>query len=122
MPIFISTPTRIEAAGNKTKVIDEYFGRVNSKTEDVSVAHMRSPQGWLEPGQRPQFDEYTVVIKGCLHVETEQQDTLKVSSGQAILTKAGEWIRYSTPEEGGAEYLAVCLPAFSPDSVYRDEE
>jgi mannose-6-phosphate isomerase-like protein (cupin superfamily) len=115
----IEKASRIEAAGNKPKLIDEFFGRLNSKDENVSIAHMRSPQGWFEPGQTPQFDEYTLVIKGMLLVETKEQ-TFEVNSGQAIHTPPGTWIRYSTPNEGGAEYIAVCLPAFSPDTVHRD--
>ena len=119
MPKFISKSTRIEAAGNKPKLIDELVGRVNSGDEQISVAHMRSPEGWVEPGQRPEFREITVVITGALHVEHEN-GRLEVRSGQSIITEPGEWIRYSTPEEGGAEYLAVCTPAFSPDTVHRD--
>jgi mannose-6-phosphate isomerase-like protein (cupin superfamily) len=120
MPVLISSPTIIEAAGNKPKIIQEYFGRVNSKTESVSIAKMTSPQGWIEPGQRPEFDEYTVVLKGTLQVKTEKE-IIDVKAGSAILTKKGEWIQYSTPKEGGAEYVAVCLPAFSPETVRRDE-
>ena len=119
MPTLISQPTRITAAGNKPKLIDEYIGRVNSKTSTVSVAHMRSPQGWAEPGQTPEFDEFTVVLKGMLRVE-HKGGKIDVPTGQAVITHKGEWIRYSTPEEGGAEYIAVCLPAFSPDTVHRD--
>lgn len=119
MPVLISSPTIIEAAGNKPKIIQEYFGRVNSKTESVSIAKMTSPQGWIEPGQRPEFDEYTVVLKGTLQVKTENE-IIDVKAGSAILTKKGEWIQYSTPKEGGAEYVAVCLPAFSPETVRRD--
>jgi quercetin dioxygenase-like cupin family protein len=119
MPTLIAKPTRIEAAGNKPKLIDEYIGRVNSRTEAVSVAHMRSPGGWQEPGQRPAFDEYTVVLRGTLRVEHEG-GTIDVSAGQAIITHAGEWIRYGTPGDDGAEYIAVCAPAFSPDTVHRD--
>ena len=119
MPTLISQPTRITAAGNKPKLIDEYIGRVNSKTSAVSVAHMRSPQGWSEPGQTPEFDEFTVVLKGMLRVE-HKGGKIDVPAGQGIITHKGEWIRYSTPEEGGAEYIAVCLPAFSPDTVHRD--
>ena len=115
----IAEPTRIEAAGNKPKIIDEYVGRVNSRTDAVSVAHMRSPSGWVEPGQRPGFDEFTVVLKGALHVDFEG-GSLEVSAGQAVMTPKGEWVRYSTPGPDGAEYIAVCLPAFSPDSVHRD--
>jgi mannose-6-phosphate isomerase-like protein (cupin superfamily) len=119
MPTLIEKPTRIEAAGNKPKLIDEYVGRVNSKTSSASVAHMRSPGGWVEPGQRPEFDEFTVVLRGALRVEHEG-GALEVRAGQAIITHKGEWIRYSTPGEEGAEYIAVCLPAFSPDTVHRD--
>lgn len=119
MPVLISSPTIIEAAGNKPKIIQEYFGRVNSKTESVSIAKMTSPQGWIEPGQRPEFDEYTVILKGTLQVKTENE-IIDVKAGSAILTKKGEWIQYSTPKEGGAEYVAVCLPAFSPETVRRD--
>jgi mannose-6-phosphate isomerase-like protein (cupin superfamily) len=120
MPIIINKPTIIEAAGNKPKIIEEYFGRVNSKTSEVSIAKMTSPQGWIEPGQRPLFDEYTIVIKGTLQVKTEKE-VIDVKAGSAILTKKGEWIQYSTPYEGTVEYIAVCLPAFTPDTVNRDE-
>lgn len=120
MPTLIPNPTRIEAAGNKPKLIDEYVGRVNSNTTSASVAHMRSPSGWVEPGQRPEFDEFTVVVKGSLRVESEDGSKLDVQAGQAVITTAGEWVRYSTPEPEGAEYFAVCLPAFSPDTVHRD--
>ena len=120
MPTFINKPTIIEAAGNKPKIIEEFFGRVNSKTSEVSIAKMTSPQGWIEPGQLPEFDEYTIVLKGTLQVKTENE-TLDVKAGSAILTKKGEWIQYSTPFEGGAQYVAICLPAFSPDTVHRDE-
>ena len=119
MPTLISQPTRITAAGNKPKLIDEYIGRVNSKTSAASVAHMRSPQGWEEPGQKPGFDEFTIVLKGMLRVE-HQGGTLDVNAGQAVIAHSGEWIRYSTPMDGGAEYMAVCLPAFSMDTVHRD--
>ena len=119
MPTLISQPTRITAAGNKPKLIDEYVGRVNSKTSSASVAHMRSPQGWIEPGQTPEFEEFTIVLKGLLRVE-HKQGSLDVQAGQAIITHAGEWVRYSTPQEGGAEYIAVCLPAFSMETVHRD--
>ncbi|MRG93163.1 cupin domain-containing protein [Polyangium spumosum] len=119
MPTFIEKPSRIEAAGNKPKIIDEYVGRVNTRTESASVAHMRSPGGWVEPGQRPAFDEFTVVLRGTLHVEYEG-GALDVRAGQAIITHKGEWVRYSTPGEEGAEYIAVCLPAFSPQTVNRD--
>ena len=120
MPEKISKPTRIEAAGNKPKVIDEYFGRVNSNNEEISIARMKSPKGWSEPGQRPEFDEYTVVISGELYMETEDGNEIVVGSGEAVLTKKGEWIRYSTPNEP-TEYIAICLPAFSPDTVHRDK-
>jgi len=121
MPQLIQQPTRIEAAGNKPKLIDEYIGRVNSQTQAASIAHMRSPQGWLEPGQRPEFDEFTVVLKGTLRVEYEGGQ-LDVRAGQAVIAGKGEWVRYSTPTDEGAEYIAVCLPAFSPDIVNRDPE
>ncbi len=120
MPTFISQPTRIEAAGNKPKLIDEYIGRVNSSTSAASIAHMRSPGGWQEPGQTPEFDEFTVVLKGTLRVE-HRAGSLDVSAGQAVITHRGEWVRYSTPGEDGAEYIAVCLPAFGIDTVHRDE-
>jgi ethanolamine utilization protein EutQ len=120
MPTLIAQPTRIEAAGNKPKLIDEYIGRVNSRTSAASVAHMRSPGGWLEPGQTPEFDEFTIVLKGILRVE-HKGGSLDVRAGQAVVAHAGEWVRYSTPEEAGAEYIAVCLPAFSMESVHRDE-
>jgi mannose-6-phosphate isomerase-like protein (cupin superfamily) len=119
MPTFIERPTRIEAAGNKPKLIDEYIGRVNSKTSAASVAHMRSPGGWVEPGQTPEFDEYTVVLRGVLRVE-HREGAIEVRAGQAIITHAGEWVRYSTPGDEGAEYVAVCLPAFAPTTVHRD--
>jgi len=120
MPIVVKTSTIIEAAGNKPKIIEEYFGRVNSKTETLSIAKMKSPQGWIEPGQRPEFDEYTIVLKGTLQVKTEKE-IIDVKAGSAILTKKGEWIQYSTPYEGSVEYIAVCLPAFSPKTVNRDQ-
>lgn len=119
MPTLISQPTRITAAGNKPKLIDEYIGRVNSKTSATSVAHMRSPQGWEEPGQTPEFDEFTIVLKGMLRV-VHQNGSLDVNAGQAVITHRGEWVRYSTPQDGGAEYIAVCLPAFSMETVHRD--
>lgn len=119
MPTLIAHPTRIEAAGTRPKLIDEYVGRVNTEDSTVSVAHMRSPGGWEEPGQRREFDEMTVVLHGVLRVEHED-GAMDVQSGQAVITRAGEWIRYSTPEPEGAEYIAVCLPAFSPDTVHRD--
>jgi ethanolamine utilization protein EutQ len=119
MPTLVAHPTRITAAGNKPKLIDEYIGRVNSETSAVSVAHMRSPQGWKEPGQTPEFDEFTVVLKGTLRVRHKDGE-LDVVSGQAVIARGGEWVQYSTPLEGGAEYIAVCAPAFSMDSVHRD--
>jgi mannose-6-phosphate isomerase-like protein (cupin superfamily) len=119
MPTLIQQATRIEAAGNKPKLIDEFVGHVNNGERRVSVAHMRSPGGWVEPGQRPDFDEYTIVLRGVLHVEFEG-GALEVGTGQAVHTRRGEWIRYSTPGTDGAEYIAVCLPAFSPDTVHRD--
>ena len=119
MPTLIVAPTRVEAAGNKPKLIDEYVGRVNSGDDRVSVAHMRSPGGWVEPGQTPEFDEYTVVLRGMLRVE-HTEGAMDVRAGQAVFTRGGEWIRYSTPEADGAEYIAVCLPAFSPVTVHRD--
>ena len=118
-PILISKPTRVEAAGNKPKLIDEYIGRVNSGTTEVSVAHMRSPDGWQEPGQTPEFDEFTVVVKGMIRVEYSG-GSMDVHAGQAVIAHRGEWVRYSTPEAGGAEYFAICLPAFSMESVHRD--
>ena len=120
MPTLVESPTRVEAAGTKPKVIDEYVGIVNTGTEAVSVAHMRSPAGWEEPGQRPEFDEFTIVLAGRLVVQYDGGE-LSVGAGQAVVATAGEWVRYSTPEAGGAEYVAVCLPAFSPQSVHRDE-
>ena len=119
MPDLIPTPTRIVAAGNKPKAIDEYVGRVNSRSTALSIAHMRSPAGWEEPGQRPEFDEYTLVLKGMLRVSHEG-GSLDVHAGQAVVARAGEWVRYASPEADGAEYVAVCLPAFSPDTVHRD--
>ncbi len=117
MPTHIEKPTRITAAGNKPKLIDEYVGRVNSKTASTSVALMNSPAGWIEPGQRPEFEEYTLVIEGMLRVEHEA-GAIDVQAGQAVITHAGEWVRYSTPH--GAKYVAVCVPAFHPDTVHRD--
>ena len=119
MPRLIEAPSVIEAAGNRPKRIEEYAGRVNSGHADVSVARMRSPQGWEEPVQRPEFEEITVVLAGMLRVEHEA-GAMEVRAGQAVVTAPGEWVRYSTPEPGGAEYLAVCLPAFSPALVHRD--
>ena len=120
MPTLIAAPTRVASAGNKPKLIDEYVGRVNSKTEMTSVAHMRSPGGWVEPGQTPGFDEFTVVLRGMLRVE-HRTGALEVRAGQAVIAHAGEWVRYSTPEAEGAEYIAVCVPAFSMETVRRDE-
>jgi ethanolamine utilization protein EutQ (cupin superfamily) len=117
----IAAPSRVEAAGTKPKLIDEYVGRVNTGEGRLSIAHMRSPEGWLEPGQRPDFDEYTIVLEGCLHVQSEGDgEALVVRAGQGVLVRAGEWVRYATPEAGGASYVAVCLPAFSSDTVHRD--
>jgi len=113
MPKLIPTATRIAAAGNKPKIIDEYIGRVNSADSRLSIAQMRSPGGWVEPGQTPEFDEYTLVLRGQLRV-THKDGTVEVAAGQAIIARAGEWVQYSTPGEDGAEYIAVCLPAFSP--------
>lgn len=113
-------PTRVEAAGNKPKIIEEFFGRVNSGTEAVSIARMTSPGGWIEPGQTPEFDEYTVVLRGSLRVASGD-GTIDVRAGQAVVAPRGEWVQYSTPDPEGAEYVAVCLPAFGPDIVRRDE-
>jgi len=119
MPKLIREPTIIQAAGNKPKRIEEYAGRVNTAHAAVSVARMVSPEGWLEPGQRPEFEEVTLVLRGCLRVEHEG-GAFDVRAGQAVVAAPGEWVRYSSPEPGGAEYVAVCLPAFSPDTVHRD--
>ncbi len=116
----IKQPTIIKAAGNKPKVIEEFVGRVNSKTEAVSIARMKSPAGWTEPGQTPEFDEYTVVLRGMLRVTTKAA-VHEVRAGEAIVVNKGEWVQYSTPAPEGAEYIAVCQPAFSPESVHRDE-
>ncbi|KAB8318914.1 cupin domain-containing protein [Tolypothrix campylonemoides VB511288] len=121
MPQLIPQPNRIEAAGNKPKLIDEYIGRVSTQTAAVSIAHMRSPGGWIEPGQRPDFDEFTVVLKGMLRVEYEGGQ-MDVHAGQAVIARAGESVRYSTPSQEGAEYISVCLPAFSLETVNRDSE
>ena len=121
MPTLLSQPTRVHAAGNKPKLIDEYIGRVNSRNEAVSLAHMRSPGGWQEPGQTPEFDEFTVVLHGMLRVE-HRAGSIDVRAGQAIIAHKSEWVRYSTPEPEGAEYIAVCLPAFSMQTVHRDAE
>lgn len=120
MPKRIESPTIVQAAGNKPKKIEEFAGRVNTGHAGVSVARMRSPSGWSEPGQRPEFDEITVVLRGAVYVEHEG-GALDVRAGQAVMVRKGEWIRYSTPDPAGAEYVAICLPAFSPDTVHRDE-
>lgn len=117
----LKSPSIVSAAGTGEKIIREYFGHVNSNSSEVSIAHMVSPEGWAEPGQCPEFNEYTVVLKGKLKVNTKDEEIV-VSAGEAIMTGKGEWVRYSTPFEGGAEYIAVCLPAFSPDLVHRDSE
>jgi mannose-6-phosphate isomerase-like protein (cupin superfamily) len=121
MPRRIEGPTRIQASGNKPKEIAEYVGRVSSGTSAVSIAKMKSPPGWIEPGQTPEFDEFTLVLAGMLRVEGRDR-TLDVHGGQAVIVPAGEWVRYSSPEADGAEYVAVCLPAFSPATVHRDDE
>ena len=115
----INGPTTIQAAGNKPKIIKEYIGRVNSGTQKLSIAHMNSPAGWQELGQTPEFDEYTIVLNGMLRVETEGE-TLDINAGEAVITRADEWVRYSTPGNEGAEYIAVCVPAFSPETVHRN--
>ena len=120
MPKLVNAPFIAPAAGNKPKLIEEYIGRATTETKEVSVARMKSPAGWQEPGQRPEFDEYTVVLRGLLRVETENE-TFDVRAGQAIIAERGAWVRYSTPEAEGAEYVAVCLPAFSMEIVHRDE-
>jgi mannose-6-phosphate isomerase-like protein (cupin superfamily) len=119
VPTLIPSPTVVEAAGNKPKLIREYVGRVNSASADVSIAHMQSPSGWVEPGQAPEFDEYTLVLHGMVRV-THRDGALDVHAGQAVQVAAGEWVQYSTPEPDGADYVSVCLPAFSPDLVHRD--
>jgi len=118
LPTLIPSPTRVQAAGNLPKIIDEYVGRLNSQEKRLSVAHMRSPAGWEEPGQAPEFEEYTIVLRGNLRVR-HKEGTIDVRAGQAIVAHPGEWIQYSTPDEG-AEYIAICLPAFSPATVHRD--
>jgi mannose-6-phosphate isomerase-like protein (cupin superfamily) len=120
MPTIVESPARVEAAGTPPKLIEEYVGRVGTRNEMLSIARMRSPEGWSEPGQRPEFEEYTVVLRGMLRVKHEG-GTLDVRAGQAVITHPGEWVQYSTPEPGGAEYIAVCVPAFSPETVDRDE-
>ena len=119
MPTLLTQPTRIPAAGTKPKLIDEYVGRVNSQSSAVSVAHMRSPEGWAEPGQTPEFDEFTIVLSGLVRVHHTNGE-LDVKAGQAVIAHRGEWVRYSTPQPGGAEYIAVCVPAFSMEIVHRD--
>ena len=119
MATFIQKPTIIEAAGQPPKCIEEFVGRVNSDTSAVSIARMKSPSGWLEPGQTPEFDEYTVVLRGCLHVKLKDT-ALGVEAGQAVIVQAGEWVQYSSPSPEGAEYIAVCIPAFSPETVHRE--
>jgi len=121
MPTFLSQPSRVQAAGNPPKLIDEYIGRVNSKNEGLSIAHMRSPAGWQEPGQTPEFDEFSIVLGGMLRVE-HRDGSIDVRAGQAVIAHKCEWVRYSTPEPEGAEYIAVCLPAFSMETVHRDAE
>ena len=120
MPLKIKSPTLIKAAGNAPKRIEEFIGRINSDTQEISIARMKSPSGWLEPGQRPEFSEYTIVLAGMLQVKTESE-TIDVYADEAIIVHAGEWVQYCTPGANGAEYIAVCLPAFSPDTVHRDE-
>lgn len=117
--VHIKNPTQIKAAGNKPKIIKEYIGRVNSKTSGVSIAHMESPAGWLEPGQTPEFDEYTLVLEGTLRVKTRTQE-FDMTAGQAVIAPKGEWVQYSSPHKGGAKYVAVCHPAFSLETVHRD--
>jgi hypothetical protein len=119
MAQLIKSPSIIKAAGNKEKIIKEFFGRVNSSTSEVSIALMKSPEGWEEPGQCPEFNEYTVVLKGSLRIRTNKEEFI-VSEGMGILTSKGEWVQYCSPFSGGAEYIAICLPAFSPDIVHRD--
>jgi quercetin dioxygenase-like cupin family protein len=118
--LLIEHPSIVEAAGTKPKRIEEFVGRVNSGTTTVSVARMKSPAGWIEPGQTPDFDEYTLVLSGLLRVRS-RDSAIDVTAGQAVICHRGEWVQYSTPLEGGAEYVAVCLPAFSPDTVHRDQ-
>jgi mannose-6-phosphate isomerase-like protein (cupin superfamily) len=120
MPELIAKPTRVAAAGEPQKLIDEYVGRASTGQAGVSIAHMRSPSGWAEPGQRPEFDEFTVVLRGALVVESEDGQ-LTVQAGQAVHARPGEWVRYSTPGADGADYISVCLPAFAPDTVHRDD-
>ena len=120
MPTLVKKPSVIEASGNRPKIIEEFVGRVNSRTDAVSIARMRSPSGWEEPGQTPEFDEYTLVLAGTLRVES-RNGSIAVRPGEAVIAHRGEWVRYSSPEPDGAEYVAICLPAFSPETVHRDE-
>jgi len=120
MPTHIQAPSIIKAAGTKPKIIEEFIGRVNSRTKEVSIARMKSPSGWTEPAQIPEFDEYTVVLQGMLRVK-HKHGTIDVHAGEAIITHSGEWVQYSTPDPEGAQYVAICLPAFSPDTVHREE-
>jgi mannose-6-phosphate isomerase-like protein (cupin superfamily) len=119
VPTHITTSTRIAAAGNKPKIIEECIGRVTSNTKEISIAHMRSPEGWVEPGQTPEFDEYTIVLHGMLRVD-HRGGSIDVHAGQSIIVRRGEWAQYSSPNRDGAEYIAVCLPAFSPETAHRD--
>ena len=119
IPVLLSKPARVSAAGNKPKLIDEYIGRVNSREDKLSMAHMRSPAGWQEPGQTPDFEEYTLVLKGFVRVQTKEA-LMEVHAGEAVIVHAGEWVQYSTPGPEGAEYIAVCLPAFTPERAHRD--
>ena len=120
MPVKIDSPIVIAAAGNKPKIIEEYVGRVNTHTEDISIARMKSPEGWVEPGQTPEFEEFTLVVRGTLNVKTKENE-ISLKEGQAVLLRSGEWVQYSSPEPGGADYISVCLPAFSPITVHRDD-
>jgi mannose-6-phosphate isomerase-like protein (cupin superfamily) len=120
MPTKIKSPAIIQAAGNKPKLIEEFIGRVNSNTDAVSIARMKSPAGWVEPGQTPGFDEYTVVLKGMLRVKSEKE-TMDIHAGETVIVRKGEWVKYSSPRPEGAEYISVCLPAFSPGTVHRDK-
>ena len=119
MPVLFKKPSVIKSAGNKPKIIEEYIGRVNSGTDHLSIARMKSPEGWTEPGQQPEFNEYTVVLRGMLRVRTKGE-VIDVKSGEAVILSRGEWVQYSTPGPEGAEYIAVCMPAFSPDTVHRE--
>jgi mannose-6-phosphate isomerase-like protein (cupin superfamily) len=119
MPVHIQAPTRIAAAGDPPKMIEEYIGRVATATPAVSIAHMKSPSGWAEPGQRPDFDEFSIILKGSLRV-THESGTIEVGAGEAVMVRRGEWVRYSTPGAEGAEYFAICIPAFAPETAHRD--